>query len=129
MMERPNGPPERIRIVLAPTSSDVHAAARRIAGAVVRTPCLESRTLSEITGARIFVKFENLQFTASFKERGAPCSGSELCDPSKQTVPPTGTVVRSAVITAVGGTLSLTRMVTKSGALPPVGDSTIKRST
>ena len=57
--------------MLAPTSRDVLAAARRIAGAVVRTPCLESRTLSEITGARIFVKFENLQFTASFKERGA----------------------------------------------------------
>ncbi len=55
----------------APTRDDVLAAARRIAGAVVRTPCLASRTLSEITGARVFVKFENLQFTASFKERGA----------------------------------------------------------
>jgi threonine dehydratase len=56
---------------VAPTRADVLAAAERIAGAVVRTPCLESRTLSEIAGARIFVKFENLQFTASFKERGA----------------------------------------------------------
>jgi threonine dehydratase len=54
-----------------PKRDDVLAAARRIAGAVVRTPCLESRTLSEIAGARVFVKFENLQFTASFKERGA----------------------------------------------------------
>jgi threonine dehydratase len=55
----------------APDREAILAAARRIAGAVVRTPCLESRTLSEITGARVFVKFENLQFTASFKERGA----------------------------------------------------------
>ena len=55
----------------AVTRDDVLAAARRIAGAVVRTPCLESRTLSELSGARVFVKFENLQFTASFKERGA----------------------------------------------------------
>ncbi len=53
------------------TNADVRTAAARIAGAVVRTPCLESRTLSELCGARIFVKFENLQFTASFKERGA----------------------------------------------------------
>jgi threonine dehydratase len=53
------------------TRADVLGAAARIAGAVVRTPCLESRTLSEFAGARIFVKFENLQFTASFKERGA----------------------------------------------------------
>jgi threonine dehydratase len=55
----------------AVTRADVVAAAARIAGAVVRTPCLESRTLSELAGARVFVKFENLQFTASFKERGA----------------------------------------------------------
>ncbi|HXZ53367.1 MAG TPA: threonine ammonia-lyase [Burkholderiales bacterium] len=50
---------------------DVRAAAARIAGAVERTPLLESRTLSRLTGARVFLKFENLQFTASFKERGA----------------------------------------------------------
>ena len=37
----------------------------------MRTPCLLSRTLSEITGAQIYLKFENHQFTASFKERGA----------------------------------------------------------
>jgi len=49
----------------------VQDAARRIEGHVVATPCTESRTLSEITGARVFVKFENLQFTGSFKDRGA----------------------------------------------------------
>ena len=51
--------------------SDVKAAARRIAGAIEQTPCLHSRTLSRLTGAEVYLKFENLQFTASFKERGA----------------------------------------------------------
>jgi len=51
--------------------ADIQEAARRIAGAVVRTPCLKSDTLSRIVGADIWVKFENLQYTASFKERGA----------------------------------------------------------
>ena len=37
----------------------------------IDTPCLYSRTLSQITGAEVYLKFENLQFTASFKERGA----------------------------------------------------------
>ncbi|GGA08447.1 L-threonine dehydratase catabolic TdcB [Blastomonas marina] len=49
----------------------IRAAAERIEGQVVRTPTRHSRTLSEITGANIWLKFENLQFTASYKERGA----------------------------------------------------------
>jgi len=53
------------------TADDVKAARAAIQGEVVRTPCLLSRTLSEITGAEVWLKFENLQFTASFKERGA----------------------------------------------------------
>src|SRR5438067_4473793 len=51
--------------------SDIQQAATRLRGHVLDTPCVESRTLSEITGCQIFLKFENLQFTASFKERGA----------------------------------------------------------
>jgi threonine dehydratase len=50
---------------------DIRAAAKLIEGHVVQTPCLHSRTLSEITGAEVYLKFENHQFTASFKERGA----------------------------------------------------------
>jgi threonine dehydratase len=50
---------------------DIRAAAARIAGAIARTPFDHSRTLSRLTGADIWLKFENLQFTASFKERGA----------------------------------------------------------
>lgn len=53
------------------TLDDVRAAAARIAGAVVETPMMHSITLSEITGADIWLKFENLQFTAAYKERGA----------------------------------------------------------
>ena len=53
------------------TLADIEAAARRIEGSVVRTPSLLSRTLSEATGAEVWVKFENLQFTAAYKERGA----------------------------------------------------------
>ena len=54
-----------------PTLDDIRAAARAIEGAVIRTPTLMSRTLSEIIGAEVWLKFENLQFTAAYKERGA----------------------------------------------------------
>ena len=53
------------------TLADVEAAAARLAGHVLDTPFVESKTLSQVTGAQVFLKFENLQFTASFKERGA----------------------------------------------------------
>jgi threonine dehydratase len=50
---------------------DILAARDRLQGHIERTPCRHSRTLSEITGADVWVKFENLQFTAAYKERGA----------------------------------------------------------
>jgi threonine dehydratase len=50
---------------------DILAARDRLQGHIERTPCRYSKTLSEITGAQVWVKFENLQFTAAFKERGA----------------------------------------------------------
>jgi len=53
------------------TIDDIRAAATRLNGAIVRTPTLHSQTLSKITGAEVWLKFENLQFAASFKERGA----------------------------------------------------------
>ena len=53
------------------TLADVKAAAARIGDAVVRTPTMYSKTLSRITGAEIWLKFENQQFTAAYKERGA----------------------------------------------------------
>ncbi len=53
------------------TGPDIAAAAERLRGHIVRTPCMQSRVLSAVTGAEVWLKFENFQFTASFKERGA----------------------------------------------------------
>jgi threonine dehydratase len=54
-----------------PTLDDIRAAAARIKGSVIRTPMMKSHTLSEIVDAEVWLKFENLQFTAAYKERGA----------------------------------------------------------
>jgi threonine dehydratase len=51
--------------------ADIEAARRVIAGAVLRTPMLPAPKLSALTGAEVFVKYENLQVTNSFKDRGA----------------------------------------------------------
>lgn len=59
------------RTRLPVTLDDVKAAAMIIAGQVERTPFRHSKTLSDITGAEVWVKFENQQYTAAFKERGA----------------------------------------------------------
>ena len=66
--------------------ADIQAAAARISGQVLNTPFLESKTLSDITGAQVFLKFENLQFTASFKERGALNKLLALVDMGVKTV-------------------------------------------
>ena len=64
-MDKATTPPARLDI------ADIRAAADRIGDAIVHTPTLHSRTLSAITGAEIWLKFENQQFTAAYKERGA----------------------------------------------------------
>ena len=53
------------------TFADIQAARARIAGQVDRTPVRHSRRLSQLTGAEIWIKYDNLHFTGSFKERGA----------------------------------------------------------
>lgn len=63
--------------------ADVRAAATRLRGRVVRTPCTHSRVLSTLTGAEVWVKFENFQFTASFKDRGALNRMLQLTDAEK----------------------------------------------
>jgi threonine dehydratase len=70
----------------APTLSlsDIQAAAARIEGHVLRTPMLHSRPLSKLTGAEIWVKYENLHYTASFKERGACNRLSQMSDDEKR---------------------------------------------
>ncbi len=56
---------------IAFSPDDIDAAARTIDGAVLRTPLVEAPRLSAMTGAQVFVKYENLQATNAFKERGA----------------------------------------------------------
>jgi threonine dehydratase len=62
--------PAASRIELPVALADVEAAARRIDGAVMRTPTLLSSTLSERTGATVYVKLENMQFTAPIRSAG-----------------------------------------------------------
>ena len=88
------------------TLADVEAAAARIAGQVVRTPTLLSRTLSEISGATIYLKFENLQFTAAYKERGA-LNALTLLDPARRA---RGVIAASAGNHAQGLSYHGTRM-------------------
>lgn len=59
---------------------DIRDAARVIDGQVLRTPCTPSKVLSKLTGAEVWLKFENFQFTASFKERGAVNKLASLSD-------------------------------------------------
>ena len=66
------------------TYPDIRAAADRLGDHILQTPCVASQTLSEITGAQVFLKFENLQFTASFKERGA-CNRLQLLTAEEKT--------------------------------------------
>ncbi|MBT5860370.1 MAG: threonine ammonia-lyase [Alphaproteobacteria bacterium] len=65
------------------TLEDIEAAAAAIDGAVIRTPMARSHTLSAITGAEVFLKFENQQFTASFKDRGALNKLLSLSEPER----------------------------------------------
>ncbi len=77
---------------------DIVAARRRIERGIVRTPCLLSEPLSEIAGARICVKMDNLQRTGSFKERGARNALLQLDKPQRAR----GVVAASAGNHALG---------------------------
>jgi threonine dehydratase len=63
---------------------DVRSAAEVLKGQIEETPMTMSRTLSEITGAEVWLKFENVQFTGAFKERGALNKLSRLSDEEKE---------------------------------------------
>jgi tryptophan synthase beta subunit len=78
---RPETPPFQKRKLnqMALSPKDIRQAAKNIQGKIVRTHCVPSKTLSEITGADLILKFENLQFTGSFKERGALNKLLSLC--------------------------------------------------
>ena len=72
--------PRPARVALA----DIEAARGRLSGAIVETDCDWSRTLSDILGCKVWLKFENQQFTASFKERGA-LNRSRPCRPRRRS--------------------------------------------
>src|SRR6187397_1844003 len=67
-----------------PSIDDIRAAAARIDGSVIKTPMLRSRVLSDMVEADFWIKFENLQFTAAYKERGALNKLLQLTDEERQ---------------------------------------------
>ena len=67
------------------TLHDIEQAAQRLEGQLLNTPCVASQTLSQLTGAQIYLKFENLQYTASFKERGACNKLAQLSADERQS--------------------------------------------
>ncbi len=103
--------------------TDIEAAARRLAGQVLETPCLESRTLSQIVGAQVFLKFENLQFTASFKERGALNKLSTLLESG---VALTGVIAASAGNHAQGVAHHAQRLGLRAVIVMPVNTPMVK---
>ncbi|MGH8765241.1 MAG: threonine ammonia-lyase [Burkholderiales bacterium] len=103
---------------------DIRAAAQRIAGAVERTPCLHSRTLSHLTGADVWLKFENLQYTASFKERGALNKLLTLDDAARRR----GVIAMSAGNHAQGVAYHAARLGLRSVIVMPRGTPNSKVS-
>jgi threonine dehydratase len=69
MPSQPSNSPDPVTLPV--TLADIEAAAATIRGATILTECNESRTLGTVLGCRVWLKFENLQFTSTFKERGA----------------------------------------------------------
>jgi threonine dehydratase len=102
--------------------ADIRNAAMTIAGALVETACNESRTLGEICGCRIWLKFENLQFTASFKERGAVNRLSVLTAEQRQR----GVIAMSAGNHAQGVAFHAKRLGVPATIVMPVGTPMVK---
>ncbi|WP_404334070.1 threonine ammonia-lyase [Sphingomonas sp. MMS12-HWE2-04] len=101
---------------------DVRAAQARIAGQIVRTPTLISRTLSELTGATVYLKFENLQFTAAYKERGALNTLLQLDEAARAK----GVIAASAGNHAQGLAYHATRLGIPSTIVMPKNTPTVK---
>jgi len=104
------------------TIDDVRAAHARIRDSIVRTPTLVSRTLSELTGATIYLKFENLQFTAAYKERGALNTLLQLDAASRSK----GVIAASAGNHAQGLAYHATRLGIPSVIVMPRNTPTVK---
>ncbi|MBL8350420.1 MAG: threonine ammonia-lyase [Burkholderiaceae bacterium] len=105
------------------TLADVESAAARLAGHVLDTPFVESKTLSQITGAQVFLKFENLQFTASFKERGALNKLAALIESGQ---PIAGVIAASAGNHAQGVAHHAQRLGLRAVIVMPLPTPTVK---
>lgn len=101
---------------------DIRDAAQRIMGSVVRTPTLVSKTLSELTGATVYLKFENLQFTAAYKERGALNTLLQLDEAARAK----GVIAASAGNHAQGLAYHATRLGIPSTIVMPLNTPTVK---
>src|SRR6202047_217958 len=104
------------------TLSDIEAAAGVLAGFVKRTSFDYSRTLSDITGARLWLKFENLQFTATFKERGALNRLAALSADERRQ----GVIAASAGNHAQGVAYHAARLSIPATIFVPIGTPTVK---
>jgi threonine dehydratase len=104
------------------TLPDIEAAADVVAGFVKRTSFERSRTLSDITGASLWLKFENLQFTATFKERGALNRLSALSADERRR----GVIAASAGNHAQGVAYHAARLSIPATIFVPVGTPTVK---
>ena len=104
------------------TLDDVEAAQQRLRGAIVETDCDFSRTLSDILGCRVWLKFENLQFTASFKERGALNRLSALSAEQRTR----GVIAMSAGNHAQGVAYHASRLSIPATIVMPVSTPTVK---
>ena len=107
---------------LAVTLPMVQRAAQAIDGAVLHTDCDESRTLGEILQCRIWLKFENLQFTAAFKERGALNRLLALEDRERRR----GVIAMSAGNHAQGVAYHARRLGIPATIVMPVGTPMVK---
>src|ERR1700744_44894 len=108
--------------VLAVTLADIEAAAAAIRGATIVTECNESRTLGAVVGCRIWLKFENLQFTSTFKERGAlNCLQALPADQQRR-----GVIAMSAGNHAQGVAYHAKRLGIPAVIVMPVGTPMVK---
>ena len=108
---------------MAVAYTDIEEAASRLQGQVLDTPCVESKTLGQIAGCQVFLKFENLQFTASFKERGAL---NKLATMVESGEPIKGVIAASAGNHAQGVAHHAQRLGLRAVIVMPVATPTVK---
>src|SRR5262245_52401390 len=119
-----NTPPDQLvsEAILPVTPEDVSAAATTIADAVMVSECVQSRTLSDICGCEVWLKFENLQFTSTFKERGALNRLLALSPEERRR----GVIAMSAGNHAQGVAYHASRLGIPASIVMPVGTPMVK---